>query len=88
MQLSHVQLSILLGNFKNSIYILSIPKSKTFSLRCLDAMTIGENTELIGHQLEHLQTLNLTGRELSPAAFSINILCCPDFTSPSLHPLP
>lgn len=76
MQLSHALLSILLGNFKNSIYILSIPKSKTLPSCCLDAMTIRENTESIGHQLEQLQTMNLTGRELSPAASSVSILCC------------
>lgn len=34
---------------------------------CLDAMTISENTELIGHQLEQLQAVSLTGRELSSA---------------------
>lgn len=75
MQLSHAEPSALLGNCKNSVSILCIPKSKTLPLCCLDAGTIRENTELIGHQLEQLQAETLTGRELSHAASSRNILC-------------
>lgn len=88
MQHSHAELSILLDNFKNSISILPIPKSKTLASCCLAARTISETTELIGHPLARLQPTDFPGSWLSPAACSRNALCCRDLSPPCPQPSP